>query len=245
MLVVTTSDISGWEIQRVCGEAVGLTVRNRAVFAQPQYPGYPPDAQAMARGLTDARNEVLARMIEHARAKGGNAVVGLHFDSTDLGDGLSELCAYGTAVVAAPADDAAKQTAAALGYTQPEDATETPGAPPAAEQAQPEPQPQPEQPETHDQPAPTQEQPAYPQQEQPGYEQQQPGYQEQHGYPQQPQPEQQPGYGQQYPGYPGYPQQPQQPQQPGYGQQYPGYPGYPQQPQQPPQYPGYPGYPQQ
>ena len=222
MLVVTTADISGWEVQRVCGEAVGLTVRNRAAFAQPQYQGYPPDPQTMARALTDARNEVLARMIEHARAKGGNAVVGLHFDTTDLGDGLSEVCAYGTAVVAAPMDDAAKQTAAALGYTQPEDAAEMPSAPPGAEEA-----PAPAQPEQQpaDQPPATQEQPAY---------------QDQHGYQPQ-QPEQQPGYGQQYPGYPGYPQQ-----QPGYGQQYPGYPGYPQQPQQQPQqYPGYPGYPQQ
>lgn len=206
MLVVTTADISGWEIQRVCGEAVGLTVRNKAVFAQPQYQGYPPDPQTMARALTDARNEVLARMIEHARAKGGNAVVGLRFDTTELGDGLSELCAYGTAVVAAPADDAAKQTAAALGYTQPEDAVDAPSAPPAADEP-----PAPVQPDQAQQP------------EQPTATQEQPAYQEQHGYQPQ-QPEQQPGYGQQYPGYPGYPQQPQQ--QP---QQYPGYPGYPQQ----------------
>ena len=243
MLVVTTSDISGWEVQRVCGEAVGLAVRNRAVFAQPQYQGYPPDPQAMARALTDARNEALARMIEHARAKGGNAVVGLSFDTTDFGEGLSELCAYGTAVVAAPLDDAAKQTAAALGYTQPEDAAATPEAPPAAED-------HPDATPSAETPAATQEQPAYPQPEQqPAYPQQpeQPAYQQQPEQ-QQPayqQPEQQPGYGQQYPGYPGYPQQP---QQPGYGQQYPGYPGYPQQPQQPQnpqQYPGYPGYPQQ
>ena len=236
MLVVTTSAISGWEVQRVCGEAVGLTVRNRAAFGQPQYPGYGPDTNAMARALNDARTEVIARMIEHARAKGGNAVVGLRFDSTDLGDGLSELCAYGTAVVAAPADDAAKQTAAALGYTQPDESSNAAPGAPAAEPAAAE--------QAPEQAAHTGEQPAY-------QAEQQPAYPEQHPYPQQP--EQQPGYGQQYPGYPGYPQQPgqqqpgqQQPQQPGYGQQYPGYPGYPQQPgQQQPQYPGYPGYPQQ
>jgi uncharacterized protein YbjQ (UPF0145 family) len=34
MLVVTTNDIPGWEIQRVCGEVFGLTVRSRNAFAQ-------------------------------------------------------------------------------------------------------------------------------------------------------------------------------------------------------------------
>ncbi|TAM81786.1 MAG: heavy metal-binding domain-containing protein, partial [Jatrophihabitans sp.] len=121
MLVTTTSQVSGWEIQRVCGEAVGLTVRNRAAFAQPQYPGYPPDPAMMIRGLSDARAEAIARMLEVARAKGANVVVGLRFDTTDLGEGLSELCACGTAVVAIPVDDGARQTATALGYSQPDD----------------------------------------------------------------------------------------------------------------------------
>ena len=126
MLVVTTADIFGWEVQRVCGEAVGLTVRNKAAFAQPQYQGYPPDPQTMARALTDARTEVLARMIEHARAKGGNAVVGLRFDTTDLGDGLSEICAYGTAVVAIPVTEEAKQMAQRLGYGPAQPAADQP-----------------------------------------------------------------------------------------------------------------------
>ena len=34
MLVVTTNDLPGWEIQRVCGEVFGLTVRSRNAFAQ-------------------------------------------------------------------------------------------------------------------------------------------------------------------------------------------------------------------
>ncbi len=54
-------------------------------------------------------------MLEHARVKGGNAVVGMRLDSAALGDGRVELCAYGTAVVAAPVDDGARQTATSLG----------------------------------------------------------------------------------------------------------------------------------
>jgi uncharacterized protein YbjQ (UPF0145 family) len=34
VLIVTTNDLPGWEIQRVCGEVFGLTVRSRVVFAQ-------------------------------------------------------------------------------------------------------------------------------------------------------------------------------------------------------------------
>ena len=58
-------------------------------------------------------------MLEHARAKGGNAVIGMRFDTSEMGDVWTELCAYGTAVVAIPVTDGAKQTAAALGYGQP------------------------------------------------------------------------------------------------------------------------------
>jgi hypothetical protein len=61
----------------------------------------------------------MARMLEHARQKGGNAVIGMRFDTSEMGDVWTELCAYGTAVVAVPVDEAARQTAAALGYGQP------------------------------------------------------------------------------------------------------------------------------
>jgi uncharacterized protein YbjQ (UPF0145 family) len=173
MLVTTTFDLSGWEIQRVCGEVFGLTVRSRNVFSQmgaglkSMFGG---ELQGMTRNLADSRNEAMARMLEAARAKGGNAVVGFRFDTTELGDVWTEICAYGTAVVAVPMTDAARQTAAALGY----------GAPG-------QPQPQPDQ--------PTQ---AYPQQ---GFDQ--PHYQQSQAYQQQQQPYQQPGYqpGQQQ-GYP-------------------------------------------
>jgi uncharacterized protein YbjQ (UPF0145 family) len=176
MMVVTTNDIAGWEIQRVCGEVFGLTVRSRNAFSQmgaglkSMFGG---ELQGMTRNLSDSRNEVMGRMLEHARQKGGNAVVGMRFDTSEMGETWTELCAYGTAVVAVPVSDAAKQTAQAMGYGGP-------GGPP----------PTPEQP----MPAAYPEQPAYPQQS-PGFapqgypqEQLPPGYQPQQasqGYPQQ------------------------------------------------------------
>ena len=53
---------------------------------------------------------------EAARARGGNAIVAMRFDTTELGDVWTEICAYGTAVQAVPVTDAAKYTAQQLGY---------------------------------------------------------------------------------------------------------------------------------
>lgn len=177
MLVVTTNDIPGWEIQRVCGEVFGLTVRSRNAFSQigagfkSMFGG---ELQGMTKNLAESRNEVMGRMLEHARVKGGNAVIGMRFDTSEMGDVWTELCAYGTAVVAVPVSDAAKQTAQSLGYGQAGSAPATP------EPVQPPPQPVPQQgyaPQGYpQQPVP----PGYPQQ--PGY--QQPGAYPQ-GYPQQ------------------------------------------------------------
>jgi uncharacterized protein YbjQ (UPF0145 family) len=166
MLVVTTNDIPGWEIQRVCGEVFGLTVRSRNAFSQmgaglkSMFGG---ELQGMTKNLSDSRNEVMGRMLEHARSKGGNAVIGMRFDTSEMGDIWTELCAYGTAVVAIPVDEGAKQTATALGYGNPS------GAPATPDPVQP----------AYGQPAPQ----GY-QQAQPGYGQPPQGYPQ--GYPQQP-----------------------------------------------------------
>jgi uncharacterized protein YbjQ (UPF0145 family) len=119
MLVVTTNDLPGWEIQRVCGEVFGLTIRSRNAFSQigagfkSMFGG---ELQGMTKNLAESRNEVMARMLEHARARGGNAVIAMRFDTSEMGDVWTELCAYGTAVVAVPISDGARQTAAELGY---------------------------------------------------------------------------------------------------------------------------------
>ena len=123
MLVVTTNDLPGWEIQRVCGEVFGLTVRSRNAFSQmgaglkSMFGG---ELQGMTKNLAESRNEVMGRMLELARQRGGNAVVAMRFDTSEMGDVWTELCAYGTAVVAVPVSDGAKQTAAELGYAAPE-----------------------------------------------------------------------------------------------------------------------------
>ena len=122
MLVVTTNDIPGWEIQRVCGEVFGLTVRSRNAFSQlgaglKSLMG--GELRGMTENLMNSRNDVMGRMLEAARARGGNAVVGMRFDTSEMGDVWTEICAYATAVVAVPVTDAARETAAELGYGAP------------------------------------------------------------------------------------------------------------------------------
>ena len=122
MMVVTSNEIPGWEIQRVCGEVFGLTVRSRNAFSQ-MGAGlksiFGGELQGMTRNLVESRNEVMGRMLEAARQKGGNAVVCMRFDTSEMADTWTELCAYGTAVVAVPVSDAAKETARAMGYGAP------------------------------------------------------------------------------------------------------------------------------
>jgi uncharacterized protein YbjQ (UPF0145 family) len=133
MLAVTTNDITGWEIQRVCGEVFGLTVRSRNAFSQAGA-GFKSmlggELKGMTKSLIDSRNEVMNRMFEEARVRGGNAVIAMRFDTSEMGPNWTEICAYGTAVVAIPVSDAAKQTAAALGYGQPGQPTPQGGPPP-------------------------------------------------------------------------------------------------------------------
>ena len=49
--------------------------------------------------LEDSRRHAMDRMIENARLLGGNAVIGMRFDSSEIGESLTEIVAYGTAVV--------------------------------------------------------------------------------------------------------------------------------------------------
>jgi len=122
MLCVTMNDIPGWDVQRVCGEVFGVTVRSRNIGSQigasfkSMVGG---ELQGMTKNVIESRNEAMARLFAEAQARGGNAIIAMRFDTTELGANWSEICAYGTAVVAVPVTDAAKQTAAQLGYGRP------------------------------------------------------------------------------------------------------------------------------
>ena len=101
MIVVTTNDLPGFRIDEVYGEVFGLTVRSRNAFSQmgaglkSMFGG---ELKGMTKALADSRAEVIARMTEEAETKGANAVLAMRFDTSEMGQTWTEICAYGTAV---------------------------------------------------------------------------------------------------------------------------------------------------
>jgi uncharacterized protein YbjQ (UPF0145 family) len=117
MLIATTNDIPGHEIEEVYGEVFGLTVRSRNAFSQfgaglKSIMG--GELKGMTKALADSRQQVIDRMVEEAEAKGANAVVAMRFDTSEMGDTWTEICAYGTAVWVDPVSDDAKRQYQAL-----------------------------------------------------------------------------------------------------------------------------------
>jgi uncharacterized protein YbjQ (UPF0145 family) len=101
MIVTTMNDIPGYVIDEVYGEVMGLTVRSRNLGSQ-LGAGFKSmlggELKGMTKALVDSRQQVMQRMIDEAEAKGGNAIVAMRFDTSDMGGQWTEICAYGTAV---------------------------------------------------------------------------------------------------------------------------------------------------
>src|SRR3954447_8804659 len=103
MLIATATESAGHETEEVFGEVFGLTVRSRNAFSQfgaglkSMVGG---ELKGMTKALHDSRQQVIDRMCAEAEEKGGNAIVAMRFDTSEMGDTWTEICAYGTAVKA-------------------------------------------------------------------------------------------------------------------------------------------------
>jgi uncharacterized protein YbjQ (UPF0145 family) len=101
VLIVTANEVPGYRITQVHGDVFGLIVRARNYFtnlgaqfrtlAGGEVAGY-------TKLLIDSRNEARERMWREARSRGANAIVAMRFDCNEIGDIMSEVAAYGTAV---------------------------------------------------------------------------------------------------------------------------------------------------
>ena len=103
MLISTMNDIPGYEVTEVLGEVFGLTVRSRNIGSQfgsafKSLAG--GELKGRTKNLIDSRNEVIDRMSQEAQARGGDAVMAMRFDTSEMGGNWTEICAYGTAVKA-------------------------------------------------------------------------------------------------------------------------------------------------
>jgi uncharacterized protein YbjQ (UPF0145 family) len=105
--VTTAFTLPGKNIDADLGVAFGLVVRSMG-FTKTLGAGL----TAMRQGevpqytalLEDSRRHAVDRMIDNARLLGANAVVAMRFDSSAIGQQLTEIVAYGSAVVVSPAE---------------------------------------------------------------------------------------------------------------------------------------------
>ena len=103
MLVTTTNEIEGHRVTKYLGLVRGITVRSRSVLGN-----IGAGFQSLFGGnisiYTDlaekAREEAYELMVQHAAQVGANAVIAMRYDANDITDGITEVLAYGTAVVA-------------------------------------------------------------------------------------------------------------------------------------------------
>jgi uncharacterized protein YbjQ (UPF0145 family) len=105
MLVVTTEQVAGYRVKETLGECFGVVVRSR---------GLGGNIMAALRSLIGgeiheytallevARRHAVERLIENAAQMGANGIVTMRFDSAEIAGTMSEIVAYGTAVVLVP-----------------------------------------------------------------------------------------------------------------------------------------------
>lgn len=100
--VTTAFGFDGYKITRQLGVVRGITVRSRSVVGN-----MVGGLQTLIGGnitvytelCEHARQEAYDLMVEHARQKGANAIIGMRYDANDVMEGVTEVLAYGTAVV--------------------------------------------------------------------------------------------------------------------------------------------------
>jgi uncharacterized protein YbjQ (UPF0145 family) len=108
-MVTTGPDFAGYRIVSYLGVVRGLTVRSRSVLGN-----LAGQVQTMFGGSLSiyidlcehARAEAYDLMVQHAQLMGANAVVAMRYDANDVMEGVTEVLAYGTAVIIEPAHSA-------------------------------------------------------------------------------------------------------------------------------------------
>jgi uncharacterized protein YbjQ (UPF0145 family) len=103
--ITTAQDLPGAEVRQNLGIAFGLVVRSMG-FAKNFSAGFKSLRQGEVSEYTDlledARRHAIDRMVANAKLLGANGIVAMRFDSSEMGNQLTEVVAYGTAVVTEP-----------------------------------------------------------------------------------------------------------------------------------------------
>ena len=102
MIVATTPYVAGHRVTETKGQVFGLVVRSRGLGGN-----ITAGLRSLVGGeiheytqlLEDTRRQAIDRLVQNATVMGANAVISMRFDSTELASTMSEIVAYGTAVV--------------------------------------------------------------------------------------------------------------------------------------------------
>jgi uncharacterized protein YbjQ (UPF0145 family) len=111
MIVSTAPFVAGHRVTETKGQAFGLVVRSRGLAGN-----ISASLRSLVGGeiheytelLEDTRRQALDRLVSNAALMGANAVISMRFDSSELNNSMSEIVAYGTAVVVEPDAGAAQ-----------------------------------------------------------------------------------------------------------------------------------------
>ncbi|MEO8746178.1 MAG: heavy metal-binding domain-containing protein [Rhodanobacter sp.] len=106
MLIVTSEQVAGQRVVKTLGQCFGVVVRSRGIGGNVM-----AGLRSLVGGeiheytqmLEEARRHAVDRLVENAASMGANAVLTLRFDSSEIGQTMSEIVAYGTAVIIEPA----------------------------------------------------------------------------------------------------------------------------------------------
>jgi uncharacterized protein YbjQ (UPF0145 family) len=101
MLVVTTERVAGFRTKKSLGQCFGVVVRSRGIGGN-----IIAGLRSIVGGeiheytqlLEETRRQAVDRLVRNATAMGADAVVMMRFDSSEIGQTMSEIVAYGTAV---------------------------------------------------------------------------------------------------------------------------------------------------
>lgn len=105
MIVATTERIAGYRVKQTLGQTFGVVVRSRGIGGN-----IIAGLRSIVGGeiteytqlLEEARRHAVDRMVRNATAMGANAIIMMRFDSSEIGQTMSEIVAYGTAAIVEP-----------------------------------------------------------------------------------------------------------------------------------------------
>ncbi len=111
-MVTTAFELTGYKVVRTLGVVRGITVRSRSLIATmggALHTIVGGNITAFTKLCEIARAEAFEIMTQHAGETGANAVIGMRYDATELFGGVTEVLAYGTAVVVEPVSNDAPE----------------------------------------------------------------------------------------------------------------------------------------